>query len=127
MNHKENIIPPAVWKFVKSVAASPITAGILALIISNFINKNKKTESLTISERLDKLTEGLKDWKDIGGNPTSGKVRRWSNGKDTLYITKSKFGKYSVGLNKSLLNDKNWYDTADEAEKYAKTYMRGNK
>jgi len=42
-----------VWAFVKKHTGSMIAAGILAMIISNYIKKNKKKES--ISERLEKL------------------------------------------------------------------------
>lgn len=46
MEFEESLIPKFVWDFVKKNTSSIITAGILALIIWNFLKKKKISESL---------------------------------------------------------------------------------
>ena len=47
-SYSEGIIPDFVWKFVKGIMKNPLKAGILALIISNYMGKNETKESITI-------------------------------------------------------------------------------
>ncbi len=55
---QESTIPSFVWDFVKKNTSNIITAGILALIIWNFVNKRQK-ESYTDSELQDIMYEAL--------------------------------------------------------------------
>jgi len=91
---KENI-PSEVWAFVKKHTNSMITAGILALVIWNFLKKNKKKES--ISERINKLLEikvlniGTKvSFKDANGTKKIGKIK---------FYNRKQSGDYSVDVN----------------------------
>ena len=51
---EESIIPKEVWKFVKKFISNPISAGILAMIIANFMKKHNK-ESLDDTELNNKI------------------------------------------------------------------------
>jgi len=139
MEFKEALIPSYIWKFVKKVIKNPITAGILAFIIWSYVKKHTSkeeqlkdlmqnnpnqfiemlTEDNTMSNS-DSLTQ-TKMWKDIGGEPTRGKIKRYIKGDKTAYITKSKYGKYGVGINKTLLK---WFDDIKSASSYLDNIMK---
>jgi len=117
---QEALIPKFVWDFVKTVQKNKIKAGILALLIYNFMHKNEN-----YAGRLSSMVEAISDWKDIGSDHKKGKVKRWKNGSKMLWISRSKPGKYSVFLNDTQLQ-KQWQDELSDAISYANRYMKVN-
>ena len=141
MRFEEASIPRFVWKFVKSIIRNPITAGILAFIIYSYIKKHTdKEESLKelMQNNPTQFIELLKedntmsnsgafvqtklDWEPKKSDSTKGRIKTWSKGNKTVYITKSKHGEYGVGLNTTVFPQ--WHKDLQDAIKYANNVMK---
>lgn len=85
----------------------------------------KHVEPKEFFDQLNSFSE-INGWKDIGGNPTKNKVKRWQKGDNTAYITKKEWEKktdYAFGVNRDVFKA-SWSDDLQEVIKIANNYMR---